>query len=73
MRSIIYLLKKLIRLLKVQIIKKKNPDHPYRILRADRGSGSGKTNALLNLIRFRKGNNHEKDIDKIYLHVKDPH
>ena len=67
MRSIIFLLKKLIRLLKVQITKKKNPDHPYRILTADRGSESGKTNALLNLI------NHEKDIDKICLHVKDPH
>ena len=29
-------------------------------------SGSGKTNALLNLI------NHQPDIDKIYLYVKDP-
>ena len=31
------------------------------------GSGSGKTNALLNLI------NNEPDIDKIYLYAKDPH
>ena len=42
------------------------PDHPYRILIVG-GSGSGKTNALLNLI------NHEPDIDKIYLYAKDPH
>ena len=41
------------------------PDHPYRTLIL-RGSGSGKTNALLNLI------NHELDIDKIYLYAKDP-
>ena len=40
------------------------PDHPCRIL-IFRGSGSGKTNALLNLI------NHEPDIDKIYLYAKD--
>ena len=40
------------------------PDHPYRIL-IIRGSGSGKTNALLNLI------NNESDIDKIYLCAKD--
>ena len=39
------------------------PDHPYRVLIAG-GSGSGKTNALLNLI-----NNHP-DIDKIYLYAK---
>ena len=31
------------------------------------GSGSGKTNALLNLIH------NQQDIDKIYLHVKDPY
>ena len=31
------------------------------------GSGSAKTNALLNLI------NHEPDIDKIYLNTKDPY
>ena len=35
------------------------PDHPYRIIIG--GSGSGKTNALLNLV------NNELDIDKIYL------
>ena len=34
------------------------PDHPYRILIIG-GSGSGKTNALLNLI------NEQDDIDKI--------
>ena len=42
------------------------PDHPYRILIIG-GSGSGKTNALLNLI------NNQTDIDKIYLYVKDPY
>ena len=41
-------------------------DHPYRILIV-RVSGSGKTNALLNLI------NHEPDVDKIYLYAKDPY
>ena len=35
------------------------PDHPYRILIMG-GSGSGKTNVLLNLI------NNQPDIDKIY-------
>ena len=40
------------------------PDHPYRILIIG-GSGSGKTNRLLNLI------NEQKDIDKIYLYAKD--
>ena len=40
------------------------PDHPYRIL-LEGGSGSGKTNALLNLI------NNQPDIDKIYLYAKD--
>ena len=39
-------------------------DHPYRILIIG-GSGSGKTNTLLNLI------NEQKDIDKIYLYAKD--
>ena len=39
------------------------PDHPNRILITG-GSGSGKTNALLNLI------NHQPDIDKIYLYAK---
>ena len=38
------------------------PDHPYRIILG--GSGSGKTNALLNLI------NNLPDIDKIYLYAK---
>ena len=40
------------------------PDHPYRILIVG-GSGSLKTNALLNLI------NNQPDIDKIYLYAKD--
>ena len=40
------------------------PDHPYRILIIG-GSGSGKTNALLNLIK------EQDDIDEIYLHAKD--
>ena len=40
------------------------PHHPYRILIIG-GSGSGKTNTLLNLI------NEQRDIDKIYLHAKD--
>ena len=38
-------------------------DHPYRILIIG-GSGSGKTNTLLNLI------NEQKDIDKIFLYAK---
>ena len=42
------------------------PDHPYRILIIG-GSGSGKTNALLNLV------NNQPDIDKIYLYAKDPY
>ena len=42
------------------------PDHPYRILIIG-GSGSGKTNALLNLI------NNQPDVDKIYLYAKDPY
>ena len=40
------------------------PDHPYRILIVG-GYGSGKTNALLNVI------NHEPDINKVYLYAKD--
>ena len=40
------------------------PDHPYRILIIG-GSGSGKTNTLLNLV------NKQRDIDKIYLYTKD--
>ena len=39
------------------------PDHPYRILIIG-GSGSGKTNALPNLI------NEQKEIDKLYLYAK---
>ena len=42
------------------------PDHPYRIL-IIRGSGSGKTNALLNLV------NNQSCIDKIHLYAKDPY
>ena len=55
-----------------EVIKEHNPnwpklpDHPYRML-IDGGSESGKTNALLNLT------NHEPDIDKNYLHAKDPY
>ena len=41
-------------------------DHPYRILIIG-GLGSGKLNALLNLI------NNQPDIDKIYLYAKDPY
>ena len=40
------------------------PDHPYRIQIIE-GSGSGKTNALLNLI------NEQGRIDKIHLYAKD--
>ena len=42
------------------------PDHQYRILIIG-GSGSGKTNALINLI------NNQQDINKIYLYTKDPY
>ena len=41
-------------------------DNSYRILIIG-GSGTGKTNALLNLI------NNQQDIDKIYLYAKDPY
>ena len=41
------------------------PDHPYRILIIG-GLGSGKTNALLNLL------NNQPDINKIYLYAKGP-
>ena len=41
-------------------------NHPYRILIIG-GSGTGKTNALLNLI------NNKQDIDKIYLYPKGPY
>ena len=40
------------------------PNHPYKILIV-RGSGSGKTNVLLNLIE------NQPAIDKIYLYAKD--
>ena len=39
-------------------------NHTYRIL-IIRGSGSGKTNTLLNLI------NEQSNIDKIYLYARD--
>ena len=42
------------------------PDKPYRILIIG-GSGSGKTNVLINLIE------NQPDIDKIYLYAKDPY
>ena len=42
------------------------PDQPYRILIIG-GSGSRKSNALLNLINI------QLDIDKIYLYAKDPY
>ena len=40
------------------------PDHPHRMVIIG-GSGSGKTNALLNLI------NGQRDNDKIFLYAKD--
>ena len=40
-----------------------NPHHPYTILIIG-GSGSRKTNALLNLIK------EQDDIDKMYLYAK---
>ena len=41
------------------------PGHPYRILIIG-GSGLGKTNVFLNLIKHQR-----PDIDKIYLYIKD--
>ena len=41
-------------------------DHPYRTLIIG-GSGSGITNALLNIIKYQRS-----DIDKIYLYLKGP-
>ena len=40
------------------------PDHPYRVI-INGDSGSGKTNASINLI------NEQNDIDKIYLYARD--
>ena len=40
------------------------PDHPYRVLITG-GPGSGKTNALLDLVKK------QDDIDEIYLYAKD--
>ena len=42
------------------------PNHSYEILIIG-GSGSGKTNMLLNLIRHQR-----PDIDKNYIYVRDP-
>ena len=42
------------------------PDWPYRILIIG-GSGSGKANVLLNLIK------NQPDIDKTYLYAKGPY
>ena len=42
------------------------PDHPCKILIIG-GTGSGKTNALLNLI------NYQPYIDKIYFNAKNPY
>ena len=54
----------------VEIIHNPNrsyiPDYPYRILIIG-GSGSGKTNVLLNLMKHQ-----QPDIDKVYLYVKNP-
>ena len=56
-------------LMKIKLNIKKNwsyiPDHSSRILIIG-GSGSGKTNVLLNLIE------NQPDIDKIYFYAKDP-
>ena len=43
------------------------PDHPYRMSKTG-GSGSGKTNVLLNLIKEQHS---ESLIDKIYLYAKE--
>ena len=41
------------------------PDQPYRILIG--GSGSGKTNVLLNLMKHQR-----PDTNNIYLYIKNP-
>ena len=47
-------------------IKEYNPNYnPSRILKI-KGSGTGKSNSLFNLV------NQQQDIDKIYLYSKDP-
>ena len=46
-------------------IKEHNPS--WQEIAEVGGSGTGNTNPLLNLI------NNESDIDKIYLHAKDPY
>ena len=57
-------------------IKELNPNwpqiayHPYRLLIIG-GSGYGKINALLNLIKQQDDDDYSI-IDKIYLYVKDP-
>ena len=48
------------------------PDHPYRILIIG-GSGSVKTNALLNLIKQQNYDDYYSIIGKIYLFVKNPY
>ena len=52
--------------IKMSLIKNLSyiPHHPYRILIIG-GSGSGKSNVLLNLI------DNQPDIDKTYLYAKD--
>ena len=45
------------------------PDHPHRLLIIE-GSESGKTNALLNLVKKHDAN--ISVIDKVCLYVKDP-
>ena len=42
------------------------PDYPYRVLIIG-GSGSGKTNVLLNLIKHQ-----QPDVNRIYLYIIDP-
>ena len=42
------------------------PDHPYRMLTI-RGSGSGKTNSIFNLIKQQDS---DELIDKIFLYAK---